>query len=238
MVNAAMKEQSVWVVTGAAGTLGQALVRRVIEQGDECVAIDRNLEGLNALSDGLQAQGKSAPLIHPIDLAGATLQDLYDTADAIAKTAGPINHVVHGAGFFKAMRPLLHQPPEEWLQLIQLGIHAPLFLTQRLLAFFSGRETDSVTWVVHSAPLEQPAHWGGYGLVQQAQLWMAQTLQREIGPKGPRVHAWQPPTFYSPVSAQAWPARGQDEFAELEPLVSSLMAMLGQTEQDNTGDKS
>mgnify|MGYP000252756414 FL=1 len=221
-----MTKQSVWVVTGAAGTLGQALVQRVLERGDECVAIDRDLKGLEALSDLMQAQGHRPPVIHPIDLVGATLQDLQDTAKAIGEAVGEINHLVHAAGSFNALRPLLHQPPDEWLALTQLGVHAPLFLTQSLLGRFSGQATDAIVWTVDSTPLAQPAHWGAYGLVQQAKAWMAKTLELELGPKGPRVITWRPETFYSPISAQAWPARGQDEFAELSPQVEALMSMV------------
>ena len=220
------KAQPVWVVTGAAGTLGQALVQRVLADGGECVAIDKNPSGLEALSDQAQRAGRARPLIHPLDLAGATLQDLYDTADAIGDAVGSINHLVHAAGAFKAMRPLLHQPPQEWLELTQVGIHAPLFLTQRLTQYFSGQPRDSIVWVVDPAPTSQPAHWGAYGLVQQAQRWMAATLDQEIGPKGPRVVTWQPPTFYSPISAQAWPARSQSEYAELAPLIEQLMGQI------------
>ena len=221
-----MTEQSVWVVTGAAGTLGQGLVQRALEHGDECVAIDNDLKGLEALSDLMQAQGHRPPVIHPIDLVGATLQDLHDTAAAIGEAVGEINHLVHAAGSFKALRPLLHQPPDEWLALTQLGIHAPLFLTQSLLERFSGQAHDSIVWVIDSIPLAQPAHWGGYGLVQQAKAWMAKTLELELGPKGPRVITWRPKTFYSRISAQAWPARGQNDFAELAPQIDELMSMV------------
>ncbi len=204
----------VWVVTGAAGVLGQALVRCILGRGDDCLAIDKDKKGLESLHDAMAAEGFSPPALYPMDLLGSTLQDFENLADLIEESFGQIDHLVHAAAFFKALRPLMHQPADEWMEISHIGINAPLFLTQALMRLIKPSVESSITWVTDAVCLEKPAHWGAYGLSQASRVWLADALAAELGPQAPRSRAIAVGPFYSPVSAQAWPAKGQDDYPD------------------------
>jgi NAD(P)-dependent dehydrogenase (short-subunit alcohol dehydrogenase family) len=215
-----------WVITGAAGTLGQALVQAVTSRGHECVAVDKNLSGLEALHDSVLAQGHLAPALYAIDLVGAKLDDYEKMAEAIERDFGHVHHLVHLAAGFKALRPLLHQPPQEWMEITHLGIHSALWLTQAIMPHMVKDPQASITFVNGRVALEQKAHWGAYGLSQAAREWMGETLARELGPKGPTVRVWHPPMFYSEITAQAWPATGRDEYESVSSVADQLIHLL------------
>jgi len=226
-----MSERSkIWVVTGGVGVLGQALVQCILRGGDDCLVIDKDKRGLEGLHDAMVAEGFSPPALYPMDLLGSNLQDFETLADLIEKTFGQIDHVVHAAAFFKALRPLMHQPADEWMEICHIGINAPLFLTQALMRLMTPSAESSITWVTDPICLEKPAHWGAYGLSQASRVWMADALAAELGPKGPRSRAIAVGPFYSPISAQAWPAKGQDAYPDPAEAAEELVNKITQTD--------
>lgn len=215
-----------WVVTGAAGGLGKALLEKLARAGHEVVAIDKDLKGLESLYDAIEEQGLRPPALYPMDLVGASVED-YDTlARAIQEELGSIHHLIHGAAIFKALRPMMHQPISEWLEMTQVSIHSPLLLTQALMPLLDRSTGSSITFVIGGTALEQGAHWGSYGMSQAAREWMARTLALELGPKGPRVRAWRPPVFYSDITAQVWPAKGQNDYVSVGEVAEELLKLV------------
>ncbi len=208
------KRSKVWVVTGGAGVLGQALIRCILAAGDDCLAIDKDKKGLEGLHDALESEGVSPPALYPMDLMGATLDDFEALGHLVEENFGQIDHLVHAAAFFKALRPLMHQPADEWMQITHIGVHAPLFLTQALIRLIRPSSDSSITWITDPVCLEKPAHWGAYGVSQASRIWLAEALASELGPKAPRSRAIAVGEFYSPVSAQAWPAKSQEAYPD------------------------
>lgn len=224
-----MHERSkVWVVTGGAGVLGQALIRCILASGHDCVAIDKDKKALEAMHDALEAEGFSPPAIYPMDLMGATIDDFQALGEAIETTFGHIDHVVHAAALFKALRPLMHQPAEEWMQITHIGVNAPLFLTQALMRLIHPSQDSSITWITDRVCLDKPAHWGAYGLSQASRVWLAEALAAELGPKAPRSRAIAVDEFYSPVSAQAWPAKSQKDYPDPSLAAERLFEQITQ----------
>lgn len=220
----------VWVVTGGAGVLGQALIRCILASGDDCLAIDKDKKGLEKLHDSLEADGFSPPALYPMDLIGASIDDYEVLGDVIKRTFGQIDHLVHAATFFKALRPLMHQPADEWLQITHIGVHAPLFLTQSLIKLIHPSRGSSITWITDPVCLDKPAHWGAYGLSQASRTWLAEALALELGPKAPRSRAISVGEFYSPVSAQAWPAKSQQAYPDPTIVAQQLFEEISKGE--------
>jgi len=213
----------IWLITGAAGVLGQALIRLLIAKGDDCIALDKNRKGLESMHDEFQRQGWRPPALYPMDLSGAGLEDMAVLAQRMEEEFGRLDHLVHAANHFVALRPLMHQKPEEWMQICQVGIHAPVFLTQALLGLLQKSATPTITFVTDPDCIDKPAHWGAYGLTQPARVWLAQALGAELGPKGPRVRSFATRSFMSPIRQQAMPANGQDHYPDVEGVAKDLI---------------
>lgn len=219
-------QKEVWLITGAAGKLGAAMVDLLLHQGADCIALDKDMKGLEALDNACQDKGLNRPALYPMDLVGASIDDFDALGEIVAREFGRLDHLVHAANMFVALRPLMHQPAQEWMQIVQVAVNAPIFLTQALMPLLVSHGRGSVTWIIDELCLETPAHWGAYGMSQAARSWVAQALAAEVGPKGPSVHALGTADFLSPIRQQAWPAQGQAAYAELGPIVDGLIGQI------------
>lgn len=215
-------KQPVWLVTGAAGALGQALVRLALESGADCIALDRDQRGLNALHDSLVEAGKPAPALMPLDLVGAAPADYQELAETIESQFGGLDVLVHNAAHFVALRPLEHQPPEEWMKILQTGLTGPWLLSCAMLPLLRQRAASRMVWVADPHSLDKPANWGAYGVSQAGREWLAKALESEIGPRGPRVMNLDPGPFFSSLRTAAWPVVTPNDVPSAEQAAAAL----------------
>lgn len=194
----------VWLVTGAAGALGSALVRRLLEDGADCIALDRRSRELDALHDELHERLGKAPALMPMDLAGAGPEDYQRLAEVVESEFGRLDVLVHNAATFQALRPMLQQQPGEWLEIVQTSLTAPYMLSAVLAPLMS---SDSrVVFVGDSHCLEHPGGWGAFGVAQAGRRHMARTLDADRARSQPRVVEVDPGPFYSRLRVAAWPS--------------------------------
>ena len=207
-----MKHDSspVWLITGAAGTLGSELVGRVLAGGHDCIALDCNERGLNRLHDELAAQGQP-PALYPLDLAGAGPDQYTELAEVIETEFGRLDVLVHAAARFKALKPLEHQAGDEWFTTLQVGLTGPQLLTTALLPLLRRSARGVIGWINNGVCLDHPARWAAYGVCQAGRRQMAATLAAELGPRGPRVLDLDPGPFFSPLRSAAGPAETAEE---------------------------
>ncbi len=223
-------KQSVWLITGAAGTLGRELVRQVLNAGADCVALDRNTRGLNQLHDQMVDEGLQPPALYPLDLVGAGPDDYANLAATLEEHFGRLDVLVHGAAAFTALRPLEHQAADEWFEILQSGLTGPFLLTNALMPLLRASATGRIALINNTACLEMPARWGAYGVAQAGRRQMARSLAAELGPRGPRVHEIDPGPFFSPLRSAAWPAQTQDELPSAAAAAGRVCQAINQGE--------
>jgi len=221
--------QSVFLVTGAAGTLGRELVRGIVARGGDCIALDRNERGLNQLHDRLLEDGLPAPALYPMDLAGAGPDDYRDLAEAVEAGFGRLDTLIHAAAAFKALMPLEHQPAEEWFATLQCGLTGPFLLNSALMPLLRKSSRASIVLINNPVCLERPARWAAYGICQAGRRQMARTLAAELGPRGPAVLEICPEPFFSPLRSAAWPVENRED------LPAAADAAAGILDQIQTG---
>lgn len=109
------------MVTGAAGGIGSAVVRRLAAEGAAVIAVDRDADGLQPLVDELGVR----PLV--LDLA-----DVDGLSDAVADVAGEVDVLVNNAGI-QHVAPV-HEFPVETFALIQrIMLVSPFVLARAVL---------------------------------------------------------------------------------------------------------
>lgn len=219
-------DKLVWLITGAAGTLGRELVRQVLSRGADCVALDRNVRGLNQLHDRLQEEGLNPPALYPLDLVGASPDDYAKLHDTLVEHFGRLDVLVHAAAEFSALRPLEHQPADEWFKILQSGLTGPFLLTGALMPLLRQAERGQVVWINNGDCLEHPARWAAYGVAQAGRRQMVRSMAAELGPRGPRVLEIDPGPFFSPLRSAAWPAETQDELPAAEQAAAKIVEQL------------
>jgi len=193
------------LVTGAAGALGRELVGQLIERGFDCVALDRNRRGLESMHDAL-AQSGPAPLIVPLDLAGAGPDNFEELAESLQRQFGRLDLMIHAAAHFKGLTPIEHCEPEEWMKTLQAGLTGPMLMSKTLLALMRGTPGSKMLWVLDHPDQRRTAYWGGYGVSQLGRVALADILAAECRRDGPEVCCVDPGRFHSPLRSRVWPA--------------------------------
>ncbi|MCA1779658.1 MAG: SDR family NAD(P)-dependent oxidoreductase [Xanthomonadaceae bacterium] len=213
------------LVTGAAGALGSALVGQCMGRGWDCVAIDRNRPALERLHDRLAADGP-APLIVPLDLAGAGPESFAELAESLEREFGRLDVLVHAAADFHALRPLEHHPADEWMQILQAGLTGPFLLTQSLLALMRATPGSRIVWISDDPQARQKAYWGAYGVAQAGRTALAAILAAECAGDHPGVDVIDPGAFYSPLRSRAWPAEPPDQLPTAQEAARKVLDLV------------
>ena len=215
--------RKVALVTGAAGALGAALVEKLMASGWDCIGLDRKRRGLEQLHDRLASAG-TAPLVVPLDLAGAGPQHFGELAESLEAQFGRLDTLIHAAAEFKALTPLEHHPADEWMKTLQAGLTGPFLLSQALLPLMRRTAGSRMVWVEDDPEGRQKAYWGAYGVAQSGRAALARILASECRRDGPDVVEIDPGPFFSPLRSKAWPAENPDELPTAEQAAEKVMA--------------
>lgn len=217
------------LVTGAAGGLGSALVRRLLADGNDCIALDRDRRALEKLHDRLAAEGP-APLCVPLDLAGAGPDHYAELAESLASEFGRLDGIIHAAAEFKGLRPIEHLPPDEWMQELQAGLTGPMLLTRALLPLLRGTEGSRVLFVVDDPDARARAYWAGYGVAQSGVRALAAMLAAECRKTGPAVDIVDPGAFYSALRSRVWPAEDPSSLPTADAAAEAVLETFSKIE--------
>lgn len=214
--------RAVWLVTGAAGALGSAMVRQVMSDGADCIALDRRARELDVLHDELRESLGRAPALMPMDLAGAAPDDYQRLAQVVEAEFGHLDVVVHNAATFQALRPMIQQQPGEWLEILQTSVTAPYMLTAVLSPLMS--EDSSIVFVRDGHCLDNPGGWGAFGVAQAGRRQMARILEADRASTGPRVIEVDPGPFYSRLRVAAWPSDSPEHLPSPDKAAARVVA--------------
>jgi NAD(P)-dependent dehydrogenase (short-subunit alcohol dehydrogenase family) len=131
--------QRVAIVTGAAGGIGQALVRGLLGAGLRVAAVDRTASGLAALAASVPGKENDLATI-PVDLAADTA--INEIVTATRGRFGSIDILVNNAGIGQgSLRAENWQQPlrfwevtsDQWRQFVAVHTTAPLALTRAVV---------------------------------------------------------------------------------------------------------
>src|SRR5215471_5085112 len=129
------------IVTGAAGGIGRAMTRALLDAGIQVAAVDRDRAPLEALSASAREQGKAAELLTiATDLTDDTAAGAITSATR--KKFGRIDILVNNAGIGPGairldswQRPLKFWEitPDLWRRFVEVHTTAPLALTNAVV---------------------------------------------------------------------------------------------------------
>ena len=207
-----MSEKPVAIVTGAAGGIGEAITRRLGEDGARVIGTGRSVASLEALKSALSRQME-------FDFVAADLAD--DTApkaivEAALKRFGRLDYVINNAGSFN-FGPVDQTTDAMLDEVLGVSLRAPFRLCREALAHLG--EGAAIVFIGSTWGLYGTPGGGAYSTVKAGQIGLMKTMAAEYGPRGIRSNYIAPTVVRTGMTDAFW---DQDFFQrvnhELTPM--------------------
>jgi meso-butanediol dehydrogenase / (S,S)-butanediol dehydrogenase / diacetyl reductase len=183
------------IVTGAAGGIGEAIVRKLLAKGARVVGTGRNEGKLKALADKLGADFSFIAIDATTDAAPKAI------VDHAVETFGRLDILVNNAGSFN-FGPV-HETTDAMLdEVLAISLRAPFRLCREALAHLGPGSSVlfiGSTWGIYGTP-----GGGAYSAVKAAQIGLAQTMAAEYGARGIRTNYIAPTVVRTEMTDAYW----------------------------------
>jgi 3-oxoacyl-[acyl-carrier protein] reductase len=184
------------LVTGAAGSIGAAVSKRLCEDGAHVVLIDREREALAAAAEPLGDNGTTAvlDLVDPAAIA-ATVADL-------ARRFGHLDVLVNNAGILSNNK-VADADYDEWRRIMAVNLDAAFLMTKAVLpAMRANRWGRVIMMSSFSAKSGGITSGTAYSTSKAALVGLTFTLARETTRQGITVNAIAPAYVMSPMVSE------------------------------------
>ncbi|MEM7151420.1 MAG: SDR family oxidoreductase [Myxococcota bacterium] len=198
--------------TGAAGSIGRAICRRLLDEGDIIVAVDKNEDGLGRLRETLAVADERLHLLG-VDVTDA--EALARGLEPITRTTGPVQLLINNAGGNRTT--LLEETSiHDWKADIELNLNAAFYVFQQVLP---GMLAAGRGCVLNIGSVNGLSTYGdpAYSAAKAGLISFTRSIATEYGRRGIRANIICPGT----VKTEAW-----DEMLRQKPeLFERLSAM-------------
>lgn len=178
------------VVTGAAGGIGAAIVRRLVDDGHHVIATDLSPEGSALLPDSVDYV--------PHDLLGSD-----DVSPVLDRLGGrPLDHLVNAAGvaLFDRDGSVLTVDDQVWDVTLGVNLHGlrrMLIAAVPLMRSGEGRSIVNVASTAGTRGMDSPLD--AYQVSKAAVVSLSRSLALQLGPEGIRCNAICPGAILTPM---------------------------------------
>jgi len=185
------------IVTGAAGGIGYATARRLLQEGDSVLLADLDQKRLDDAASRLATDtGADSKRIATIVCDVSHEDQVAAAADAAVARFGHWDILVNNAGLM-SFKPIEEQTVEDWQRILGVDLlGAFLFIKQAFLKMKGGGTVVNVSSVhaIRTEPLVAP-----YAAAKTALLSLTRSAALEGKPKGIRVNAVLPGAVDTPM---------------------------------------
>lgn len=182
------------LVTGGTRGLGEQIVRLLAAEGARVATCARTASDLEALRGSMSAHDSGRLFTQPLDVTEPGR--LEDFVAASAQRFGSLDGVVACAGGSRG-RSLELTDAEDWIATWELNVGHTARLVRAAVPYLRRAGGGSVV-VISSISGWKPGPNAQYGSAKSAQIHLAASLARELGPDGIRVNAVSPGSMLIP----------------------------------------
>ena len=226
-----------WIlVSGAGGGIGAAVTRALAREKARLVLLGPNPDELSKLHDEIVSGGAVPPLLQAIDFRGATVADLEDLAAALETQCGHLDGLLHNAGILGYHGPLQTQPPEAWMEVMQINLQAPFALTRACLPLLTRSEDASVVFTTSEWGRRPRAYAAAHGVMAGGVENLMRILSDEMEFHSHlRFNAVDPGWVATDFVAALFPGHPPSAWPQPEEVTGGYLYLLGPESRGITG---
>lgn len=181
------------VVTGAASGIGKATVERFVDEGFRAAALDRSIEGLDALKGS-----RVGPHVHPFRCDLSDVGTLTPLARRIVVDLGPPRVLVNSAGVC-LYADITETTDEMWETSLNTNLVGASALIRGFVPGMKRVEGAAIVNVASRNALSSSPRAATYDAAKAALAALTRTLAVELGGDGIRVNAVLPGFIDTPI---------------------------------------
>ncbi len=177
-------EKKIVIITGAAGGIGSALVKRFCEEGSHVIAADINQEALNTLKE---------TLIEYSTCITTVVMDITDHAQVLATVShihhefGRIDVLVNNAGW-DVVKPFVDTTPDLWQKIIDINLLGPLNLHHAVTPLMISDGGGKIINIASDAGRVGSSGESVYSACKGGLISFSKTLARETARSNVRIN--------------------------------------------------
>ncbi|HZD34361.1 MAG TPA: SDR family oxidoreductase [Nitrososphaeraceae archaeon] len=185
------------VITGAAGGVGKATVKRLSSEGCKVVLIGRNKKSLDKAAELIQDKKNALAIKTDITREG----EVISAAEQIVSKFETIDILVNNAGIISDPTPFHLMTEEQWNLLIDTNLLGTFRMTKAVLPFMLKNKSGTIINIssllgiraIPNVPLSI------YGVTKAGIIMLTKSIAVEYGPFGVRCNCVVPSTIRSPI---------------------------------------
>lgn len=164
------------IVTGGAAGIGQAICRRLAEEGATIGILDRDAAGARQTADLIDNAGGRA---HHYAVDITDYAAVATAVDRFEREAAPVDILVNNAGWDVAM-PFLDTDPALWQKIIDINLYGPLNLHHIVVRRMAQRKAGKVVNIASDAGRVGSSGESVYAACKGGVIAFSKTLAREM----------------------------------------------------------
>ncbi|MFP4130255.1 MAG: SDR family NAD(P)-dependent oxidoreductase [Halorhodospira sp.] len=224
------------LVTGATGSIGEAVSRRLAAAGATVVILDKDLKALERLYDGIVEAGHPEPAIYPMNLEGATFDNFPEVAQRIREGLGRLDGLLHAAATLGKPAPVELYDTEAWYQTLQVNLNAAFMLIQACLPLLRESDRAAIVLTTDASGREGKAYGGAYTVANAGLEGLMRVLAKELAEStSVCVNSLDPGVVASGLRHHAFPFEDPQGLIQPEQVAGAFLRLLGPDGRDYHG---
>lgn len=188
-------EDKVIIITGASGEIGEATVRRALEESAKIVAVDRNESTLTSLVNALSEAGHTI-IGQTADVAKA--EDVSQVVKAALERFGRVDAYINNAGIEGVVAPVEDYPEEAFDQVMAVNVRGVFLGMKYAVPALRKAGGGSIVNLSSVAGLSGGTGVSAYNASKHAVIGLTRSAAVQLGQENIRVNAVCP----SPVTGR------------------------------------
>ena len=226
------------LITGASGGIGSATALACARQGAAVVLLGRNVKKLEKVYDAVEAAGGPKPAIYPMNLAGATWNEMAQLIATIEREFGRLDGLLHAAAHFTVFSPLSDVVPRDWMESLQVNLTAAYTLTRLSLPLMEQGGDGSVVFLTDPSGRDSKAYRGAFGLAKYAVEGMIKSWASELEHQRKlRLNAYDPGPLRTFLRLKGYPGEDAQTVPLPESAAPGLLYLLGPDSRGQSGQR-
>ncbi|WDV51789.1 2,3-dihydro-2,3-dihydroxybenzoate dehydrogenase [Streptomyces coeruleorubidus] len=193
-------DNTIALVTGAAGGIGSAVVSALAERGAVVAAVDRDAELLDQVVGKLTAEGLEITA-YPADVTRS--DDVERTVAAVERDLGPVEHLVNAAGVLR-LGEAVGLSDEDWNATFAVNATGVFHFSRAVVRRMKQRRRGSVVTVASNAAGTPRTEMAAYAASKAAATMFTKSLGLEVARYGIRCNVVAPGSTDTPMLSSMW----------------------------------